>query len=227
MRLTQSIVDRLELPVGKTDHIAWDDANPGFGLRAREGGSRVYICQYKIGTKTRRLTLGSTTKLTLEQARKEAKKQLGKVAAGGDPQGEKLASRATAAETFKAIADAFIRFQTARLRESSLYSTQLYLTAYCRRLHGLKVADITRREIASMLGTIAGDHGPVAADRARSALSAMFAWAIGAGLVDANPVIGTNKHADGGHATVSCPIRSLHQSGLLRATTFLAASSSC
>ena len=46
-----------------------------------------------------------------------------------------------------------------------------------------------------MLGTIAGDRGKVAADRARSAISAMFAWAIGEGLVDANPTIGVTKHA--------------------------------
>ena len=54
---------------------------------------------------------------------------------------------------------------------------------------------VTRREVASVLATIAKEHGKVAADRARSALSAMFAWAVGDGLADINPVIGTNKHA--------------------------------
>jgi integrase len=34
---------------------------------------------------------------------------------------------------------------------------------------------------------------PVTCNRARSTLSATFAWAIGEGLCDANPVIGTNK----------------------------------
>jgi integrase len=201
VKLTQSAVDKLKLPVDKetgkqkADHIEWDDALPGFGVRVREGGSRVYVCQYKVGLKTRRLTLGSTKKLTLEQARKEGKKQLAKVAAGGDPQGEKAKTRATATETFKAIAEDFITHQTGRLRPSTLYATRHYLVDYCRRLHDLKIEVITRREVASVLATIAADHGPVAADRGRSALSAMFAWAVGAGLVDSNPVIGTNKHA--------------------------------
>ena len=195
MKLTQNVVDKFTPPAGKADFIAWDDANPGFGVRVRLGGSRRYVIQYKVGAKTRRMTLGSTRKLTLEQARKEAKKQLAKVAAGGDPQGEKAKARATATETFGAIAESFIKHQTGRLRPSTMYSTRHYLMDYCGRLHGLNIAVITRREIASVLATIATDHGPVAADRARSALSAMFAFAVGAGLVDANPVVGTNRHA--------------------------------
>ena len=46
---------------GKADFIAWDDDLPGFGLRVREGGSRNYIVQYKIGKQNRRMTIGSTT----------------------------------------------------------------------------------------------------------------------------------------------------------------------
>src|SRR4051812_29998386 len=91
MKLTQSIVDKLKLPVGKTDHIEWDDWLPGFGVRIREGGSRNYVIQYKIGAQNRRMTIGSTKTLTLEQARRKAKIELGKVAHGEDPQGEKLA----------------------------------------------------------------------------------------------------------------------------------------
>jgi integrase len=199
MKLTQNAVDKLKLPNGKPDHIFWDDEIHGFGVRLREGGSRNYVIQYKLGKKQRRMALGSTAKLTLVQARKEAKKQLGKVHLGKDPQGEKLVARATATETFKAIAERFITFQTGRLRRSSLYATRLYLLQYCKRLHGMKIELITRREIASILGTIAGDHGPVSADRAASALSAMFAWTVADGLVDANPVMGVNKYA--GHTS--------------------------
>jgi integrase len=47
------------------------------------------------------------------------------------------------------------------------------------------------------LGKIADEHGRVSADRARPALSSFFAWGIGEGLCDINPVIGTNKHFDG------------------------------
>ncbi len=195
MKLKQSNIDKVKLPAGKTDHIEWDDDLPGFGLRIREGGSRVYVVQYKVGTKSRRMTLGSTKKLHVDPARKEAKRLLGRVGLGQDPQGEKDTARATAAETFGAIAERFVNYQRDRLRPSSLYSTNLYLMDRCKRLHGLKIEAVTRREVASVLSTIAEKSGAVSADRARAALSAMFAWAVKEGLIDANPTIATNTYA--------------------------------
>jgi integrase len=176
----------------KSDHIAWDPTLPGFGLRTRDGQKR-FVVQYKIGTQNRRMTLGRTLNRT--EARKEALKILGAVAKGNDPQGEKKAARATPAiGTFKEIAERFIAYQTKRLRPSSLYSTSLYLNAHCKRLHGLKVDAVTRRDIASVLQSIATNSGGVSADRARAALSAMFAWAMKEGLVEANPTIATNTY---------------------------------
>ena len=170
MKLTQVVINKGAINTeGKADFIAWDDDLPGFGLRIREGGSRNYVIQYKIGAQNRRMTIGSTKTLTLEQARKAAKKHLGSVANGEDPQGEKHAVRATATETFGAVAGRFLEYQTKRLRPSTYNATKLYLMDRCKRLHGLKIEDVTRREISSVLGTIASHNGPVAADRARSA----------------------------------------------------------
>ena len=141
------------------------------------------------------MVIGPVKRLTPEQARKQAKKELGKVSLGQDPQGEKAATKATATEIFGAVAERFLAFQARHLRPSTLYSTSLYLQQYCRRLHGLRLDAVTRREIASMLSTIAEKHGAVSADRARAALSAFFAWAMREGLCDASPVIGTNVYA--------------------------------
>ena len=196
MKITQDKVAKIELPVGKTDHIEWDDSLPGFGVRLRAGGSKGFVIQYKIGEQNRRMTLGSAAKLTLEQARKEAKKIFGKVASGEDPQGTKQAVRAKAAstDTFKAVAERFLDYQKDHLRPASLYSTKLYLLNHAKRLHGLKINEITRREIASVLSSIASDGRKTTADRARAALSSMFGWAIKEGLCEVNPTIATNTY---------------------------------
>jgi len=55
---------------------------------------------------------------------------------------------------------------------------------------------LRRADVAARLASIAHDNGLVAANRARAALSASFSWAIGEGLTDVNPVIGTNKACD-------------------------------
>ena len=49
---------------------------------------------------------------------------------------------------------------------------------------------------ASRLSAVAEHHGAGSADRARSALSALFAWCVTQGIADSNPVIGTTKYAE-------------------------------
>ena len=71
-----------------------------------------------------------------------------------------------------------------------------HLDKHWKPLHNKSIASIDRATVAARLRTIAKESGPVAADRARSSLSAMFAWTIGEGLCDANPVDGTNKASD-------------------------------
>ena len=107
MKLTQASIAKLKLPAGKTDFIAWDDELPGFGLRIREGGSRLFVVQYKLGAKTRRMTLGAG----LEAARKNAKTILARVRLGEDPQADRVTAKAAAPQTFKSVADAFLAFQ--------------------------------------------------------------------------------------------------------------------
>jgi integrase len=57
------------------------------------------------------------------------------------------------------------------------------------------VANIARREIATLIGSIKDSSGPVAANRTRSCLSDFFGWCMSEGIdgLEHNPVIGTNK----------------------------------
>ena len=74
---------------GKSDHIEFDDDIKGFGLRLREGGSRVWIYQYRIDSKQRRVVLGSATSVPLSVARKNAGELEARVKLGGDPATDK------------------------------------------------------------------------------------------------------------------------------------------
>src|SRR4249920_702630 len=103
MKLTRVAVERLRLPPGKGELITFDDEIPGFGVRLREGGSRSWIVQYKIGPKHRRLTLGSTALLDPAKAREWARDLLAKVRLGRDPSGDKIEARTRADETLGAI----------------------------------------------------------------------------------------------------------------------------
>ena len=196
MKFTEATVVKFRMPPGKAEHIEFDDTMPGFGLRIRAGGRkehRTFILQYKIGAKHRRLTLGNVAKIDLAEARKTAREHFGKIARGKDPANEKAAARSEAGQTFGLIAADYLDVQRGRLKPRSFDGAQRYLSKHWKPLHKLALASIDRAIVAAQLRLVAKDSGPVAADRARGTLSAFFAWAIGEGLCDLNPVVGTNK----------------------------------
>jgi integrase len=195
MKLTQTSVAKL-LTGGKTDAIFFDDDLPRFGVRLREGGSRKFIVQYRQGGIKRRHTIGPTATLTLEEARRRARKVLVAVDDGKDPAAEKEAKRAAAGLIFSAVMGDYLQACESQLKTRSLVGSTYQLTKLWKPLHKVPLGAISRSVIAAHLRTIAKENGPVTANRARSTLSAMFAWAIGEGLCESNPVIGTNKATD-------------------------------
>ena len=193
MKLTQKTVAGLVLPDGKAEAIFFDDHIAGFGLRLRAGGSRTWIFQYKQGNKQRRMTLGSAR---AEQARQTAEELHAKVRLGHDPAGEKLEGRARAAETMEAVLKAYLPHAQGRQRPRTLKETHRHLIVYCKPLHGLQIAKIDRRAIASRLGEIAAKSGATTSNRVRASLSAFFAWAIRQGLMETNPTVGTGREVE-------------------------------
>jgi hypothetical protein len=196
MKFTLRSAAALKLPHGKTDHIEFDDEVPGFGLRLREGGSRSWIYQYALGSKQRRIVIGKAGALTPEKARGLAGDLHAKVRLGGDPAADKAASKASAALSFKAVADRYLARQKLRLRARSYTEVERHILVHGKPLHGMPVATIDQRTWAARLGEIADSKGLVTANRTRASLSALYGWAMKEGLVAANPIALTNKHAE-------------------------------
>lgn len=80
-----------------------------------------------------------------------------------------------------------------RLKPRSYEEVERHLKKHWANLTETPIRSVTRADVAAQLGRIAKDSGPFASNRARAALSAFFSWAIGQGLVDSTPVLGTNK----------------------------------
>mgnify|MGYP000087111208 CR=1 FL=1 len=78
MKLNKTTVAKLSMPAGKSELIVFDEDMSGFGIRLRAGGSAVWIAQYRVGAKQRRVTLGRLSTLDADAARKTAKKILAK-----------------------------------------------------------------------------------------------------------------------------------------------------
>ena len=194
MRLTGPNVSKLSLPDGKSEMIVFDDALPGFGVRIRAGGKRVWVAQYRVGSKQRRVTIGNVEAIGADRARSAAKDILAKVQLGDDPQAVKATERQRAATTLGTVADQYLEGPAkARLKVRSFQEVERHLRVHWKPLRETPIHLVARGDIAARLNTIAKDSGPFAANRARATLSALFGWAMREGHVDANPVIATNK----------------------------------
>jgi len=179
----------------------WDadhkEAVRGFGVR-RQRGTPVYVVKFRAFGRQRFFTIGPHgSPWTPEKARKEAKRLLGLVAEGKDPAVERALAALQAADTFRKVAEEYLKTAKQKQRPRTHSEIERYLLVTWKPLHPLPVSHIGRRHVATRIAAIATDHGAVTAARARSALSAMFNWAIREGLeIPANPVLGTNRPAE-------------------------------
>ena len=191
-KLTQKDIDALALPSGKSDHIEWLPKYPGLGFRIREGGARGFVHQYEIGQQQRRITLRTDR---LDQALKLYNELRGKVALGLDPAGEKFERRARAAETIGNILPAYLTQHKALCKPGSRSHTEVerHLLQHARSLHGLLLARIERRSIATLLTGLTGKKLP---NDVRKSLHAFFVWGMQQGLTEQNPVIGTARRPE-------------------------------
>lgn len=205
MKLTVKNTVGLKLPPGKLDHIEFDDDIPGFGVRLREGGSRNYIFQYKVGAKQRRIGIGSLSAIAFGKARDAAENYYARVRLGHDPAGETAEKKSKAHKTFKTVADDFLEYQQQRLRPRTYLDVERHLLNYSKTLHELQVDKIQRADIAAVLASVQKQSGDVSRNRARASLSKFYSWAISEGRADGNPVIGTSRADEASRDRVLSP----------------------
>jgi integrase len=194
VRFTQSRVNSLKPPAGKSDHEELDEAMPGFGVRFRNGGPGAYFVKYRLAGRDGRLSLGKVGKVTLADAQSAARGHFALLAGKVDPSLERARTVAKARDTIEPLVDDFLAYMVRKGRSAShRVEVERSLRRRFQPLHRYNAADIDRAMVAKLLSTIRTDHGVIAADRARAHLSSFCSWLIAEGHADHNPVAGTLK----------------------------------
>ena len=153
------------LPAGKSGDAIYPDSDtrngvPGLLLRVRAGGSRTYIIQWRQGQFQRRSTIGKVGVLTLDEARKAARKALVGIDEGNDPVAAKAKSRADNKLIFETVAREYLDVRAKDMKPLSLDQCQRHLLKYFKPLHRLAIGKIDRATIAVELRSIAKRAAP-------------------------------------------------------------------
>lgn len=165
------------------------------GLRVRVGPQRkAWICLYRrTDGVQRRLTLGAYPALSVSAARAAHAAARDAAAKGGDPAGEKVATREAEkqAETVDDLAaDYLTRHAEVHKRASSAAEDRRILDKDVLPKWGTrKAASITRRDVIELLDGIADRGAGVMANRTAALLSRLFKHGIRRGIIDATPVV--------------------------------------
>jgi integrase len=192
VKLTAKATDGLQLAPGETERTWFDDTLPGFGLRLRATGRHVWVYQFKIGGRQRKVTIGPYPAVTVAKARDIAADLAARVRLGHDVQAERLARVTKATHTFGFLVERYLAFQGTALRPRSLLEVRRHLLVHCRPLHALALDTVDRRTIAEHLNAVEAASGHTVRNRVRSSAGAMFAWGMREGLTETNPTVGTN-----------------------------------
>jgi integrase len=191
----EGFADRLRVPEGARDVQVFDEDLPGFGIRKFASGRASYFVKYGIGVQQRRLTLGKVVRGNLKTMRLEASKVLAKARLGTDTAAVVRAAAAKAEVTLGQLVPRYLHERQPNWRPRYYAEVKRQLEKDWKSLHGVGIEAITRQVVAAELDDIAARQGDTAADRARTALSGIFGWAIEPGYCDSNPSLGISPRS--------------------------------
>ena len=190
-KITKRAVDALE------DGILWDPELRGFGVRARSG-NKHYMLKFRAHGKQRWHTIGRHgSPWTAEQARREARRILGELAAGRNvPAGKERITISDATESF-------IEAHCRHLRSGDQIAW-LLRKHIISRWGTRKVASIEHRDVVALLHDVQSDDKAKRiriTNRVRMVLGRFFKWAISEALIPSreNPVTGTEPRRGEAH----------------------------
>ena len=201
-KLTKTTVQNL--PSRDRVYIAYDDSLSGFGCRVTPNGVRSWIVEYRPhgggrAVSKRRITLGSVSVLTPDQARDAAGDVLAKVRFGDDAPHDRAARRTS--PMVSELIDAYMRQEvrpTRKARTADLYD--MYFRRHIRPALGSKRArEVMPNDIAKLHRKI-GAVAPVTANRVVALISGLYSWAARTDWVpqDLKPARGVTRYREEG-----------------------------
>jgi integrase len=152
MKLTQRTVDALKPGERR---IVWDDSLPGFGVRVTEG-SVAFVVDFRLGSRRRRVSLGSTQLKTVQEARDEALDIIANARKGVDASENPRAGMPTFKDVWKKMLDEVDRpkLSPATISDYEDRADRLILPKIGKTLIG----DVTAADVDKIVAATTGER---------------------------------------------------------------------
>lgn len=166
VKLTKREIDA-QKPKAK-EYVLFDDELPGFGLRVKPSGVKSWLIQYRNQHgRSRRHTIGLTSKCTPDNARAKAKKLFTEIGDGADPASERNAKRH--AVTVGQLCDEYLLAGKGRIKASTLLMDKSRIERHVKPLIGSRpVADLTPADMEKFLRDVMAGKTAVKAAKGKS-----------------------------------------------------------
>ncbi len=189
MNFTQASVAKLS-PPEKGRKVYRDTKAPGLTLVVSHTGIKTFELYRRIAGRPTRMKLGRACDITVTDARREAVKLAGQIAAGLDPARERQKARAETrfGELFRFYLEGHAKPHKRTWQEDENQYDR-YLVPWANR----KLSQIRRADVATLHAKIGRDHGRYCANRVLALLSVVFTYAASLGYTGSNPAKGVRR----------------------------------
>jgi len=193
-RLTKRALDAIS-PVNRPT-IIYDTELNGFGVRVMPSGSKAWIVEFRPnggGRKvaTKRITLGRTTTLNADEARKAARDILAAVRLGQDPARERTLNRRT--PIVREFVERYLTEEAElKLKPGTVANYRIYFRKHViPEIGAVKMNALSSADVAKLHRKI-GVAKTVTANRVVEAISSLYRYAATVGVVEKgfNPTSG-------------------------------------
>lgn len=172
----------------------YDTEVSGLCVQVTATGTKTFYLYRKVEGKPERIRLGTFPAVTPEQAAREARKALGQIAGGTNPNAERRSARAewTLAELFADYME-----KHAKPHKRSWKGDQDQYRRYLESWGTRRLSNITKASVKALHIRVGTQNGPYAANRMLALLRGVFNFAIRErDLPLANPAVGIKPYAE-------------------------------
>ena len=192
--LTDRTLRSLKSPVSGQTEI-WDSKIPGFGVRVSSRGTKSFVLVYRLGGRTRRMTIGRYPTIPLAEARKKAHLALVEISDGVDPALVMTKPAKQNPLAVELLVEDYIE-KYAKPRTRDWFETKRLLEReFIEHWRGRTIDAISKGDVITAIDGMVRRGVPGAANRAFAIVRRFFNWCVERDLIDRSPCDGLKTPA--------------------------------